>query len=160
MQGLPIWLFLWLMRPALARHTLQHWSHVNYFPSLFLKILVPSSIVNLHKQQFPHSGSSVWQAVRNSWTIHEVLLWFILGAHAVEQLSIKYLFGYSTVIKVNERACLVKSMVINVCFDANCIDFFKDNGVCKIHGGYKFVVSTYNPLKDIISFLGWWVLTS
>lgn len=58
-----------------------------------------------------------------------MLLWFILGACAVEQLSIEYLFGYSTVIKVNDRVCLGKSVVINVCFDANCIGFFKDDDV-------------------------------
>lgn len=109
-------LFLWLASSALERHTLVHSSHINCqidesMISSFLDARLAfaqtacswnylqeqyiSTYFN-HKQPFPHSGSSIRHAARNSFKKVQVIPWFMLRLSAV-----KYLLGYSAVVKEN-----------------------------------------------------------
>lgn len=53
----------------------------------------------------------------------------MLGLCAIEQLSVEHLFGYSSVVKANNMAFLVKPGVINVHFNADCIELLEDYNV-------------------------------
>lgn len=90
MQGLPIWLFLWpalmwpaLMRPVLVRHTLQHWSHVNYFQRIICMAGCKKTLLNN-----PWSASLVYTgSMCCRTTLYRIFVW-IFYCHQGEWQSL------------------------------------------------------------------------